>query len=448
MNNHSRFLKYTLFILCVWMTINFFPGSFNVDTWYQYFEMEKADYDDWHSPWMAWVWGILYKFTDRFFSMYLFQMTWYFVFFYYLLKPVKNRIVLLAGIAASVYFTLIPQYLMKDVHLALAWASAVLIVAYANEKQAKYAKYLGLLFLVYGLFIRPNTVLALLPILYMYVDTYFSKGKSFFRKATFTIIIASIFFGAYFVATYKILHARRAYPEYKLKLMDIYGITKLCGKNYVPQCISSFENYDHEKILSLYSPATIDHIYWPYDGVALLPPPTAELDKCVAHAWRKAIAENPYLYFKNRTKGFLYYLKIKKRVPPDEYWNVTVSIVKNESMPIDDHHTPFTQKILSSWKNLDKLHFYDPWLWLLFNTLFFAVFAYRYIKHKFILHKILAALQLSGILFILGMWPVFQIDKDFRYTYWNVFVFIIGAFYFNRQYIANKQKSTEPSKEE
>jgi hypothetical protein len=445
MTDQHRFLKYSLFIICIWMTINFFPGSYNVDTWYQYFEMEKNDYDDWHSPWMAFLWRILYVNTDRFFSLYLLQMAWYFTFFYYLLKPVNNKLLLLIGIAASIWFTFIPQYLMKDLHLALAWACGLLIVMYTNNNQPAYAKYLGLLLLLYGLFIRPNSVLALIPILYLYIETYFVKKPGTLRKTFVTVGVSLLFFGAYFVGTYNLLHARRAYPEYKLKLMDIIGITKLSGQNYVPTCITTFSNYDHANTLLLYTPATIDHIYWPYDGVALLPPPDENINKCVTQAWKKAIAEQPYFYFKNRSKGFLYYLKIWRRVQPEEYWNITVSIVKNNFIPIDDHHTAFTQKILSLWNKMDKVHFYDPWVWLLLNTVLLIVFSMKYRKRKLYYYKALAALQLSGIVFMLGMWPVFQIDRDFRYTYWNLFVFIISFFYLGKKYLS---LSTAPDMQE
>ncbi len=57
------------------------------------------------------------------------------------------------------------------------------------------------------------------------------------------------------------------------------------------------------------------------------------------------------------------------------------------------------------------------------------MFVIKYIKQKIYGYKTLAAIQLSGILFTLGMFPVFQIDRDFRYSYWNVFVFLIGLIY-------------------
>ena len=127
----------------------------------------------------------------------------------------------------------------------------------------------------------------------------------------------------------------------------------------------------------MYHPATIDPIYWPYDNIAILPPASEEVNSCVTSAWKKAVTAHPWLYFKNRAVGFLFYLKIRKRVPSQDYWNATVSVVKNNYICIDDHHTPFTQTILPLWQKIHKVHFYDPWLWLLLNTVFFVMFIAR-----------------------------------------------------------------------
>ena len=229
--------NYILFLIFAWMAINFFPGSYNVDTWEQYFAMEKNIYNDWHSPWLAVLWRGMYVVTDRFFIMYLFQMAWYFLFYYFLLKHVTNKLVIILGLLSSIFFVFIPQYIMKDIHLALAWGSAILILLSANDKQPKALRWLALLLMIYGLFLRPNTLPALLPMLYLFVETYISNKASVLRKAVISMALGIVFFGAYFVATYTVLNTRHAYPEYKLKMMDVIGISKISGENYVPNAL-------------------------------------------------------------------------------------------------------------------------------------------------------------------------------------------------------------------
>ncbi|WP_276134134.1 hypothetical protein [Polluticoccus soli] len=423
---------------------NFFPGSYNVDTWNQYFEAQNNKYNDWHSPWVAYIWHHLLNLTDRFFSMYIFQMLWYFLFFYCLLKNVTNKLTILAGLVSSLVLVFTAQYLMKDTHIALAWGTAAVIMANGSIKQKKSGSILVFLLITYGFFIRPNAIPAILPLLYVWVEWYFAKHQSRVRKLAVASVLTLTLPAAYYFATYNVLKTERAFPEYKLRLLDVIGISKNSGQNYMPQCVTSFAGYNQQKIDSMYSPATIDHIYWPADNVLMLPEPTREINDCVGVAWKTAVKAHPGLYLKNRFKGFLYYLKLKRRYESQEYWNTPVYVVKNNYIPIDDSHTYVTKKLLGMWNKLDKIRLYDPWLWLLANSVLMVVFMVRYSRGKFYLHKIMALTQLSAIAFMLGMLPVYQLDLDFRYNYWNVYAFAIGCIYLFRDTIFKKQKQERP----
>ncbi|MCD6065077.1 MAG: hypothetical protein K0R82_2988 [Flavipsychrobacter sp.] len=442
MSSDKPFLKYSLLFLFVWMLGNFFPGSYNVDTWNQFFEAQDHKYNDWHAPWMAYLWHYLLRFTGRFFSLYFFQMAWYFLFFYHLLKNVTNKLTLAAGLVSSVVMIFIPQYLMKDTHTALAWGTATVILANSALTGSKtfWAKLFSLGFITYGFFIRPNAVPAVVPLLYIWVELYFAQYMPRIRKLAITAVLTLILPVLYYIGTYHFLHTERVFPEYKLRLLDIIGVSKLSGQDYMPACISSFEGYNKAKIDSMYSPATIDHIYWPYDNVLMLPEPDHENNDCVAGAWKQAIKEHPGLYLKNRFEGFLYYLKIKRRLPSLEYKNTSIYVVRHPGIPIDDSHTKMTTRLLGLWTRLDKVRMFDGWFWLLANTVLTAVFVVKYARGKYYLHKILALAQLSAIAFTLGTLLVYQIDVDFRYHYWNVFAFVIGCLYLFRDTILGKKR--------
>jgi hypothetical protein len=424
--------RYILFFLFAWMMIAFFPGSYSVDSWYQYNEMDAQDYDDWHSPWMAYLWRVLFFLTRRFFTLYVLQMAWYFALWYFLIKDIRSRFMVMAALGGSIFFVFIPQYVMKDSLLALSWGSAAVILLSGDRDQPLYLRWTALLFLAYGLFLRLNTLPAMLPLLYIYADQYSEKirRRSVWHKVLRTLVV-SVFLGVvYFVTTYSIFHTRRAYPEYKLKLMDVIGISKLSGENLMPECITTYDGYNEEKIFRGYSPSSIDLLYWPPDNSSLFPHPTAALDQCLISAWRKAILQHPFLYLKNRFDGFLYYLRIKKNYKPTEYWNVAVWMEKNDRIKEPGSPwTPLTSKMVSLWSKLSRIHFYDPWLWLVMNSVLFVLFVTRYMKQKIAKYKMSAAIQLSAILYSLGMFPVYQNDRDFRYTYWNVMVAIIGTIY-------------------
>lgn len=437
----NKSLKYVLFFLFVWTVVNFFPGSYNVDTWNQYFEMERNEYTDWHSPFFGLLWRVLYVVTDRFFSMYLLQIVWYYLFLYHLLKHTNRLIIHVIGIGAAIILVFMAQYLMKDTHHMLAWASTVLIL-FGSEKsdQRTYLKYMALIFVAYGLFLRPNSILAAIPILYIFIEVYHPKKLTTIVKLFLASAISVVMLLAYFWSTYSLIHTKRAYPEYKLRLMDIIGISKATGVNYVPDCLMSHGDYNHEEVFKQYSPATIDHIYWPpSENVKLLPLPTQELNDCVAIAWKRAIKSEPTAYLRNRYEGFLYYLRIKKRFKPEEYYDATIYVIKNNYIPIYDTHTRYTKYLTKIWDKIRGIHFFDPWVWLLLNIVGFVFFSVRYRKRKLYSYKINAYVQLSAIIFVLGTFPVFQIDSSFRYFYWNVIACLIGFIFIFR----NKSQAKE-----
>ncbi|MEI6021919.1 MAG: hypothetical protein WCR21_12390, partial [Bacteroidota bacterium] len=180
----------------------------------------------------------------------------------------------------------------------------------------------------------------------------------------------------------------------------------------------------------LYTPATNDNIYFTAD--TLIPGPNAQRDACVKEAWVKAIKAHPWIYFKSRAIGYIYYLKIKNRLPEQAYWNVTVSVIRNNYIPIDDHHTPLTQKLLRLWKFTERLFFFDAWFWLLLNCILAVLFYRKYIARRKYLMKVNLALQLTCIIYQLAQFPVYQIDLDFRFSYLNEVSFFVGLlFYLN-----------------
>jgi hypothetical protein len=122
----------------------------------------------------------------------------------------------------------------------------------------------------------------------------------------------------------------------------------------------------------------------------------------------------------------LYYLRIKKRFAPQEYWNATYYVHEPNPVGIKWEVIKPQGPLVALWSSLYTTVFYDPWFWLLLNTLLFVFFLRRYLKRRTPMDKVLAALQLSALVFMLCQFPVFQHDRDFRYNYWNVIAVAIG----------------------
>lgn len=415
-------------LLCIWTISIFLPGSYSIDSWNQWKEITSGHYDDWYGTALVTTWKWLWKFTGNYMCLYIFQMTVYWTFVTMLLwdLPFKS-----AGywicIAFAWFFGVFAQYVMRDVLTVLAWglALAVLLRAVRSSTHRRSLTILSMLLLAYGLWVRINTLAGLMPLAYIGLLLLGGERLAFWKRALITVFSCLFLLFCVQVWTYKIQKANHAYPEYKLKLLDLSGISKLCGKNMFPPEFAGFPGFRFDTLMAEYTPAGIDDIYWPDNGRAMWPYPNDSLNRLVSHAWIKAVSRHPVYYLENRLEGYLYYLHIRRRFKTGLYWNVVAFWIQPDGpLPAKLEWTPFKDLLSKMYGFFDRTPLYDPWFWLLLNTLGFALFIRRYLKKPkaerlfWLTH---ACIQLSGILFILSQALIYQHDRDFRYTYWNVY---------------------------
>lgn len=419
-------------LLCIATICVFYPGSYNNDTWGQYIHMQKDWADDWFGPGLWYVWKFLISVTGNYKSLFFVFMASYWILLLLLtwdcaLFSARFWVVMFLGI----FFSFIPQYLMRDTLFAIEWGFAFLLMLRLHKTRNVIGKtliiVLILVIMMHGLLLRSNAVVALVPFvlaLIVAVNNRLSMAKSVICAAALSVVLI--------ISTTKILYgpieAHRVYPDYKLKLLDVAGITQLSGQNYIPACLTQDTVFDSGYVMAHYTPATFDDIYWA--PVNVIPPPTAELNDCVTAAWKKAIREHPALYLKNRSEGFLNYLRIKKRFKNEEYWNVNIEIDPNNPEGLTIQPNKARDAFKTVYDKLSLAYFFDTWLWLVLNIGLFVFTVSRYRKTGAVSLKILACVQLSAILYLLSQFPIYQHDRYFRYNYWNVFVLIltIGAF--------------------
>lgn len=406
--------------------------------------MVSTHYSDWHSPLLPFAWRMVYKSTGFFSTFYLLQMLLYWLLFYLLMREIKLGYVFLVACLASVMLLFIPQYIIKDTHVSIAWGLAFMLLLHPPQ-QRRWLKVTAVLFLItYGLWMRVNEVVAAAPALYLLCEMVFGSGLSRIKKLAVTAGLAIVLSAGYFVFAYKILGAEHEYPEYKLMLQDITGISKQTGTDYLSDCLASQPGYRKDTVMALYHPASFDHIYWPVQGKNV-PDPTAEIVSCTGVQWKKALIQHPMVYLSKRWEGYLYFLKIKKRFEPYDYWNTAYWVDPNNPINLVCPQNPaanFLDKKV--WRHLGKTPFFDGWFWLLLNTGGFVFFLLRYRRSKNYTDKVMLCLQLSAIIYMLSQFPVFQHDRDFRYHYWNVLAFAIGfAFLFSDRLNFWKKEETK-----
>lgn len=418
-------------LLFICTTCVFFPGSYSVDSWSQYSQMVAGRYTDWFGPGLAASWQILWLVTSKFSSLFVAQMLLYWLFVCLFTISLGLRSFLYwALIIVSTFFCIIPQYIMRDAEMAIYWglAAALLLMHPSKIHQVtgiRLAVYIILLF--FGLWVRANAVIALIPIVY---GVLLAAGKSYlatWKRVGLSIGITILFFVCTNLVTYNVFRADKAYPDYKLKLLDIVGISRLSGCNYLPDFINNHPGFNYDTLMAKYSPASIDHIYWPNDGrPGMLPQPDEDKNKKVTRSWLNAIRAHPILYIRNRGSGFLYYLHVRKRFAKADYWNPSIWTDPNNPLHLQQTHGEILDRLSTFYGFFSATDFYDPWFWLLLNGVCLVYFIYRNKKVRSVFWQVNICIALSGVLYMLSQFLVYQHDRDFRYTYWNVFVVMIN----------------------
>jgi hypothetical protein len=381
--------------------------------------------DDWFGPGLVYTWKLLMFLTGKFSSLFLFQMITYWLFIMALswsiaLYSARYWAIMLIGII----FSFIPQYIMRDSLMVIAWGIAALLMLHSDFNKHKAITIAIILLLsLYGLLLRPNAIAALLPFLLALVIAF--KPKLHLLKSLgLASVLTIILFFANNLLLYKVFRVGKAYPVYKLRLLDIAGISKLSGHNYMPPCITQYPSFNYDSVMSNYTPASFDDIYWNSNN--WIPSPDSALNACVQVSWKEAVIDHPTLYIKNRFEGFLYYTRIKKRYSADDYMNAFIDIDPQNPLGLTAQPNKIKDTIKDIYQKLGRIGFFEPWVWLLLNLAVFIYSLFKYRKRPEHYLKVLACIQLSGIIFLLSQITVYQHDKDFRYNYWTVFAVLIS----------------------
>lgn len=426
-----KYLVIPFLLVAVSSIVILFPGSYSIDSVQQFDQVAGNPYNDWHSPVLAFVWKILYVITGKYYSIYLVQMILYWVFAYLLLfRAYPSYVTFFTGIVLCAFFVFIPQYVMKDAHIVIAWgiASMLLVLIYrsTNRKFVVFASIIAVLFIVYGTVLRLNNLAGAFVLFYLLADVSFPGKAGYVRKLGLSVLLCTVTILGTNIFSYKILDAEKRYPEYKLMLLDIAGISYLSGIDYIPEEVKR-DHFRLNEFMHVYTPASFDDIYWAKTDSeqVVRNNPDEALNEITKKHWWKAVSENPVHYFENRWAGFTYFLRLKQRFHNDEYWNMPIHISENYYDIKRDNWNVISSVFVFHYY-LCTTKFFAPWVWVLINILLVIYCIRRYNRTNEPEYRLQVLLQLSGIILIVGMVFVYQHDRDFRYSYWNVTLAIIG----------------------
>lgn len=420
--------------------ITYYPGFLSPDGIDQFTQALNNSYSDWHPPIMSGLWHVLLIFYYGPQCMLFFQLILLWTSFYFLLMLFKsnyrNLFWLVLIFIAAPFVQNFAGNIWKDVHMAFSWflATSIMLMAFFdNRKMHTYEAIVCILLLSYGCWVRINALPGLIPLLYLWVmllKTTRSPKKYFVMRLSMKACFISILIVLSQIAITKtILKPHKSYGEYKLFMHDLSGIYVETNKLCFPDFIKNYPRFDTAYIKQNYRYSTFDNIWWNNDHKYILPAVNDTSIKELRNYWLRTIADNPLVYLKNRTRGYLAFLRITTNGSP--LYTMYPYIHPNSYGLI--RKSNFLSKTIIPLLNAQSDTFYmKPWFWLLFNILiFFAAF----IKRLKFIKPIILILSLSSLFYVGFEFFVFQVETDFRYFYWNciseslAFIIICAEFY-------------------
>lgn len=413
------------------------PDSFD-----QYHQALENSYTNWHPPIMSYIWHWLIYIRKGPQGMLFIQLGMLWSTVYVLAASVSRRlwqifIILLFFFAP--FLQGLAGYIIKDVQMSFSWLLACAIIFRSTIQQRRLTQaeaILSALLLIYGTWLRHNSLPAALPLWFAWVQVVFPVTKKALQLIiTFTFFILSLITDWLFLTALK---PGKTHPEYVTYMYDMTGLFVKTGKNVFPASCYKNPHFDTAYLRAKYVPNTFDNIWWNADGRVMLPSDGIDHDMEFKHSWIKAIIENPATYMSMRLDACKYFLRLKNI---DPFYNYVFAVYPPDNpyaLKPGEHfpYKPFTKYITLQC----KMPYMMPWFWLLVNIVLF-VFIY-YIRQKE-LRTVFASLLLSGILYIVPLLMLMTVDTDFRYFYWQVIVCTLAILMLIASNIKNKNAAKQ-----
>lgn len=426
--------------------VGYYPGFISPDSLDQYQQAFTHQYSDWHPPIMAGFWSLLIRLHPGGQLMFFIQLLAFWISFFMLFKIALTHFKKVAWLVPFLFFAPFVQNftgnIWKDVGLAISWllALAVMLNAYYNRRAITRFETIGcFVLLCYGCWIRINALPGVVPLLgiWIYMQNnpfdFVLSTRRFLLKIAYT---TAIVIGLQITITTLVLKPVKTYPEYKLFFHDLTGIYKETGNLYFPECIKNYEGFDSAYIRQKYIHSTFDNVWWNPDNKRVMPNPSAENMDELQTAWMKAILKHPLVYLKNRSIGFLQFLRITNS---GSTLAITYQYIHPNTYGLTFKQNGITRLFRTFVEGQRSMPYMQPWFWLLINLL--VIFLAK--KELFYPDRYLTlGLAYSSLLYIALEYIVYQADTEFRYFYWNCVALSLAILILAFRYTKNKSIQT------
>ncbi|MFL6799946.1 MAG: hypothetical protein ACJ8F3_21350 [Xanthobacteraceae bacterium] len=399
----------------------FYPGYVTVDAQYVYAEAKAWQFGDWQSPVMGALWRLLDPIAPGAPIMFLLTITLYWAAFALLGLVAARRMPWLA-LATPVIAFLPPAFffiglIWRDILFGVIWLFAAVIafaVAERPLRQRLPVQTLAFLFVLLGVLLRPNSVLAA-PFLLIYIASparlHWKTSVAAFAPLLVLciLIVPAVYYG--------MLGAKRQNPLHSILVFDLGGITHFTGENQFPTAWSA----DETALLTTrcYDPVRWDS-YWHVPPCPFVMQRLERPDDLIfgtprlPQAWRHAVLAHPLAYLTHRASFMWQFLARSNLVLPVWDW---------EKPNATYGQTPLFRRFVGLHDILQPTWLFRPGLWLL---LALAVVGLGWRARGNAAGLFALSVSASGVVYVMSFFPL-GVAADFRYAYWCVLAALAGA---------------------
>jgi hypothetical protein len=270
-------------------------------------------FDDWHPPVMAALWGLIDKLIPGPLGMLLLHNGLYWGAAAVFWKVTRRKSVWIGIAIGLVGF--MPQVLAllgtiwKDVGLGTSLFLASALLYTSSQTKSKAALWTTAPLLFYGLAIRHNAALAILPLTlwsaFIASKHYPALTRRVTRFRLLPVLIGFLYFALLLIAvvavTRLLVKGRETYVVQSIWLHDLVAISKARGEAVFPAYVVQNKSFSLKKVTDNYNPAGSTAIA-PDSGIALTNQPDDIAD--LRATWLRAILDNKAVYLRHRWSMF------------------------------------------------------------------------------------------------------------------------------------------------
>jgi hypothetical protein len=227
-----------------------------------------------------------------------------------------------------------------------------------------------------------------------------------------------------------VLRAEKNHIEFKLFLHDLTGIYVKTGALEFPPFLLAHPGFDTAYIRQKYDYTTFDNIWWNSDNKSILPAVIGDKEvRTTFYYWVKAIAKHPVAYFRIRTRGYLYFLRILKS---GSSLTIKYPVISHNKYGFKLRENALCSKLMQKIEERMDAFYFQPYFWLFLNIILIALAFIGYVRK---IRGYLLCLLTSSLFFVLFEYLVFPADTEFRYFYWNCISVSLAAILFSCEFI-------------